>query len=585
MSTLSLKDINLKDIVSKHDTLLTVKELLHFSNYDISNLYIDRFWDNIKDDKWIYLDNELILWMEYRDIKIGKEKIIKFLNREFEEGEDYKILNNNEFELNAFCSAGAVKQNKNEEKRGAHNKQYIVTSPDCFKELCMHIGTSKSKEIKKYYITLEKIFKFYLEYQNLYQSNLLENKDKEIKNIKSKLVDLSHTVFDFKELKKNTYLYIATNKHLSSQNNYKVGVAKNLTMRRIGHNNTSNANDKFYYTYSVELHNAYVVEYMIKHILKDFKNSDSNEIYIIKHDYLVKIIKNIVQNYEKSITYYNTIMKDYIEDTYDTHILPPKNTESDDSEPESESELEKKEEEEIVYYNDNPNYSYIRYKNENNKPLYKCLRCDYTFNRTDSLQNHYNRKIKCYEDPKTERIEAIRKQNDNPIILTIDENPEYTYFEKYNEEKEEIEYYCNRCDMMTPNLNILKSHFWKRLVKCYEENKLLPNEKKEHIYVNKDGDSCKYYEFLQDDKTMYSCGYCDYQATQRNWQNIMRHLNRTKKCYHINYETTVDEGKMKYHIKCIDTIKTFHCFYCKYVTKNQQHIIRHFKDAKNTCYV
>jgi phage anti-repressor protein len=50
-------------------------------------------------------------------------------------------------------------QNLNEEKRGAHNKQYITVSPDCFKELCMHVGTKKSKEIKKYYIKLEKVFK------------------------------------------------------------------------------------------------------------------------------------------------------------------------------------------------------------------------------------------------------------------------------------------------------------------------------------------------------------------------------------------------------------------------------------------
>jgi hypothetical protein len=49
-----------------------------------------------------------------------------------------------------FCSTFKVEQNINEEKRGAHNKQYIIVSPDCFKELCMHVGTSRSKEIKKY---------------------------------------------------------------------------------------------------------------------------------------------------------------------------------------------------------------------------------------------------------------------------------------------------------------------------------------------------------------------------------------------------------------------------------------------------
>lgn len=591
MNMLSLKNVNLKEIVEQSGKLLTVKELMVNIDYDISNLYIDRFWDSVKDDKWIYLDNELILWMEYKDIRRGKESITKLLKRNFQEDEDYKILNNNEFEADEFHAAMISTRNE-DENRGLHNKQYIVTSPDCFKELCMHVGTSKSKEIKKYYITLEKVFKFYLEYQTIYQEFQLETKNqeldqknKEIKNIKSKLVDLSHNVFDFKELKKNSYLYIATNKHLSAQNNYKVGITKNLTLRRIQHNNTNNTNDKFYYTYHVHLHNAHTVEYMIKHILKDFKNADCNEIYIMKHSFLVNIVKNIVENYQKSISYYNMIMKDYIEDAYDTQIpFRPDVSNSEYDHSDNESEVEKKEEV-VLYYNDNPEYSYTCFKNENNKKSFKCLRCQYIFHRVDSFQNHYNRKIKCYEDPRGERIEAIIEQNEQPIIKTVDDNPEYTYYERYNEEKEMIEYYCNRCDTITPNLNILKGHFRKRQVKCYEEDRLGPEEKREHIYINKIGDSCMYYQFLQNGETMYACGYCDYQANQKNHQNIMRHLNRTKKCYHRNYETLVEKDKMKYMIRCVDGIKTFHCYYCQFEFKEQKSIARHFRNAKNPCCV
>ena len=72
-------------------------------NYNLDNLYIDRFWNNIQNDKWIYLDNELILWLEYKDIKIGKEKIIKFLKCNFQDIEDYKILHHTEFDINNFC--------------------------------------------------------------------------------------------------------------------------------------------------------------------------------------------------------------------------------------------------------------------------------------------------------------------------------------------------------------------------------------------------------------------------------------------------------------------------------------------------
>ncbi len=88
----------------------------------------------------ILLKDNLILWLEYKEINKGKEKIIKLLKTYFQENEDYKILNNNEFDINNFCSPIAGEQNINEEKRGAHNKQYITVSPDCFKELCMHVG-------------------------------------------------------------------------------------------------------------------------------------------------------------------------------------------------------------------------------------------------------------------------------------------------------------------------------------------------------------------------------------------------------------------------------------------------------------
>ncbi len=182
-----------EDINYKNDNLLTIKELLIKINYDINNIYIDQFWDNISDDKWIYIDNELILWMGYKDIKRGKEFIVRILKKYHIINEEFKILNNDEFTLDNFCSTLKVEQNINEEKRGAHNKQYIIVSPDCFKELCMHVGTVKSKEIKKYYIELEKIFKFYLQYQAKYQElkNLetqekLENKNAELAKNKQK---------------------------------------------------------------------------------------------------------------------------------------------------------------------------------------------------------------------------------------------------------------------------------------------------------------------------------------------------------------------------------------------------------------
>ena len=67
----------------------------------------------------------------------------------FLENDDYKILNNNEFDINKFCSPIIGEQNQDEEKRGAHNKQYVIVSPDCFKELCYACRNKKIKRNKK----------------------------------------------------------------------------------------------------------------------------------------------------------------------------------------------------------------------------------------------------------------------------------------------------------------------------------------------------------------------------------------------------------------------------------------------------
>jgi hypothetical protein len=49
----------------------------------------------------------------------------------------------------------------------------------------MLLKTNKSKEIKKYYIELERIFKFYLDYQNQYKNQELENKDNIIEQLEN----------------------------------------------------------------------------------------------------------------------------------------------------------------------------------------------------------------------------------------------------------------------------------------------------------------------------------------------------------------------------------------------------------------
>lgn len=264
-------------------------------------------------------------------------------------------------------------------------------------------------------------------------------------------------------------------------------------------------------------------------------------------------------------------MNDYVEKKYDTIIPNFSNVTQ-----------------ELIYDEENDNriikqykdtkYKYLEYKNDNNKKLFKCLTCDYIFNRVDNLQNNFNRQVKCDENIKTQEINKIKEQNDNPIIKVIEvdnyeHNDKYTYYEKYNEYNREIEYYCNNCEFKTNNLNILKNHYIKRKIKCYDEV-----HKDKFIYINNENKECKYFKL---DINKYKCGACEYMSTRTN---VIRHYDKKNKCYNTN-EIPKEYNGLKYYIKLIDKKKVYFCHYCEYKSPLQHSVTRHLTKSINPCYI
>ncbi len=593
MSTLKINN----NIININQPILTVKELLNKLNYKYNDIFLDRFWQNIKDDIWIYIDEEMLKYIGYSEIDINSSKrtYLILLKDNFEEQNDYKLLNSKEFLKNSKCVITHL-ENSN---INTHNKvKHLIVSPDCFKQSLMLLKTNKSKEIKKYYIELEKVFKFYLEYQNEYRKLELENNKKEleekeniineqkeeINNVKERIIDLSNHLYKYQELKENTYLYVATNKHLSLQNNFKIGVSTQLTKRLINYNCNNNKNDLFYFTYVKKIHNAYIVEYMIKHILKQFKNANNNEIFVINHKYLVNILDNIINNYMNIISYYNLLMKDYVIDNTTSNQIPEAidinhfdkiNYQIDETPLDENLEDTKPE---TIYFNNNKEYPYLKYKNENNKNLFKCLRCDYIFNRIDNLQNHFNRQNKCFEIDKNNELEEIKNNNENPIIKSLEESENYTYYEKYNYDNESIEYYCNNCEYSTNNFNILKNHYLKRKTKCYDEIKITNQDILK--YINEE--SNEIFEYKKINTNEYKCNHCEYTGPK---DNVIRHFNKKMTCKQLQNSTILKETeKSKYYIIYNNQKKTYKCYYCNYVSNLQNHITRHQNKTINKCH-
>jgi hypothetical protein len=76
---MSLTIANLDNFINIHKAILTVKELLVVVNYAFNGMYIDKFWDNIENDKWIYIDNEMLKYIGYANNDINSSKRI-YLN-------------------------------------------------------------------------------------------------------------------------------------------------------------------------------------------------------------------------------------------------------------------------------------------------------------------------------------------------------------------------------------------------------------------------------------------------------------------------------------------------------------------------
>jgi hypothetical protein len=562
----------------------------------IDNIYIDKFWSSINNKHWIYVDDMLIEWIGYNKTN-GKQKYINLIKDNFKENDDYKTYNYEEINK-IFHSPLEVNEDNKEiiefkdKLKEVHNRTlHLILSPKCFKKSLMMIRTERANTIRDYYVDIEEIcleFNKYLLENNKKEleekENIINEQKEEINNVKERIIDLSNHLYKYQELKENTYLYVATNKHLSLQNNFKIGVSTQLTKRLINYNCNNNKNDLFYFTYVKKIHNAYIVEYMIKHILKQFKNANNNEIFVINHNYLINILDHIINNYTNIISYYNLLMKDYVIDNTTNNQIPEAidiNIFDKIYYPTDDILLDKileDNETETIYFNNNQEYPYLKYKNENNKNLFKCLRCNYIFNRIDNLQNHFNRQNKCFEIDKNNELEEIKNNNENPIIKSLEDSENYTYYEKYNYDSKSIEYYCNNCDYSTNNFNIFKNHYLKRKTKCYDEIIITNQEILKYIHE----ESNEIFEYKKLKTNEYKCNHCDYTGSK---DNVIRHFNKKITCKQLqNSQILKETDKSKYYIIYNNQKKTYKCYYCNYVSNLQNHITRHQNKSINKCH-
>lgn len=160
-----------------------------------------------------YMDNEIIIDFSHvtKWLNVRKDSLKKILIENFENTYDYTIEKKKKKQINS---------------KGATIYENIHLTPNCFKELCMISQTAKAKEVRKYFIEMEKLVKRYFE-------NIKEHMYKKIgileTNLKPKTKIVGGVVYILKALNTNATLY-------------KLGKTKGLKYR-LNTYNSGNAND------------------------------------------------------------------------------------------------------------------------------------------------------------------------------------------------------------------------------------------------------------------------------------------------------------------------------------------------------
>jgi phage anti-repressor protein len=132
-----------------------------YLNYDALNDFI------------IDLD-DVYKWLQFS----SKENALRTLKNNFIENEHYKFVDADE----------------KKEGRGGHNKKTILMTVNTFKSMCFIASTSKAKEIRMYYLKLEKIFHETIneqetQFKNEFNNLLLEKDTKILNCEKDKKLD------------------------------------------------------------------------------------------------------------------------------------------------------------------------------------------------------------------------------------------------------------------------------------------------------------------------------------------------------------------------------------------------------------
>lgn len=196
--------------ISSSVSLLTIKEFITATNFAIDEESFNRLFTALDDNYPIYVDEAMLNWMGYEgEYKRQLLSLKNLLARNLSDME-YKILKNDKYAIyleELGTQVGTALQSQQNTlfrivisninkfpfpSTGLSNgKTHLILEPDTFRSLCMMINTERGKQIRQYYLTLERLVKAYTFYQSIFR---IQEAERSLAEKDSKIGELITTI-------------------------------------------------------------------------------------------------------------------------------------------------------------------------------------------------------------------------------------------------------------------------------------------------------------------------------------------------------------------------------------------------------
>jgi len=325
---LTLKQMKLvRSAIKKNDEnehkLMDVNEFIDFTGIEIEREWVDDFWRVLNRQEWILIDERRIEQLGYKNNKYKYRDIGKLLKKHFIEDEDFKLSNEklvNNIEkskksgdkiLSPSTSTKKSNKKKAKKKYGGQNRKLYDVKPETFKRMLMKANTKKAKEIRTYFIAIEKLIHLYgaytdywktfraLRFQDKFHKKQVEYErlQKKLNQEQEKLKSVEKYNKELIEYKlfteKNETVYVTTSKNYALKGLFKIGKTKNITRTRNSTLNTSRTlNDKMITLFEIKTHDSSLLEKTIHTFLRGFRFEKTREFFKCPYSLILKMVEH-----------------------------------------------------------------------------------------------------------------------------------------------------------------------------------------------------------------------------------------------------------------------------------------------------